>query len=195
MINKQHFEQRDQEKQKLLKEKEQLENEIKSYDFQKKIEELKNKSLNPQNQQEEKNFQEEKKENELAMEKIRSFLQSFEYKKIGENLVIYEKNEQEIKALEKQIQEQETLQANKESYQQEKIKIETTLQQFQDQKKKLNEDINQLNILIASLQKELDQEPRNEISIVERALSEYQQNLAVLKALVEDYVKMQVSLK
>ena len=64
MINKQHFEQRDQEKQKLLKEKEQLENEIKSYDFQKKIEELKNKTLNPQNQQEEKNFQEEKKENE-----------------------------------------------------------------------------------------------------------------------------------
>lgn len=195
LINKQHFEQRDQEKQKLLKEKEQLENEIKSYDFQKKIEELKNKTLNPQNQQEEKNFQEEKKENEHAMEKIRTFLQSFEYKKIGENLLIYEKNEQEIKGLEKQIQEQETLQANKESYQQEKIKIETTLQQFQDQKKKLNEDIDQLNIQIASLQKELDQEPRNEILVVEKALSEYQQNLALLKALVEDYVKMQVALK
>ena len=69
------------------------------------------------------------------------------------------------------------------------------MQQFQDQKKKLNEDIDQLNIQIASLQKELDQEPRNEILVVEKALSEYQQNLALLKALVEDYVKMQVALK
>jgi len=197
VINKQHFEQREIEKKKILEEKETLEQKIKSEDFDIKLEDIKKKLENPEStsQDEKKQIKDDQLKNTKAMDLLRDFLKVVDYKKIDELNEAFKKNENQISELEKQIIQQEELQASQEKFQQEKIRLETSIKQKQDQiltvenqKKELQEKITQLN-------EEIDKHPKSEISEVERSLEEYINTIQLLKNLIEDYNKMQVNLK
>jgi hypothetical protein len=119
-----------------LQEKETIEQQIKNEDFDNKISEIKTKIANPQSSiQEEQNTIKLEQENNIKnMEILRDFLKTVDYKKLDELNNEYKKNENDIKELEKQIINQEELQSSQEKYQQEKIRLETSIQQKESQK-------------------------------------------------------------
>jgi hypothetical protein len=86
VINKQHFEQREVEKKKILEEKESLEQRVKSEDFDKKLEDIKKKLENPEStsQDEKKQIKDDQSKNIKAMDLLRDFLKVVDYKKIDE---------------------------------------------------------------------------------------------------------------
>ncbi|MBR6908237.1 hypothetical protein IKN40_07345 [bacterium] len=165
VINKQHFEQREVEKKKILEEKESLEQRVKSEDFDKKLEDIKKKLENPESssQDEKKQIKDDQIKNIKAMDLLRDFLKVVDYKKIDELNETFKKNENQISELEKQIIQQEELQASQEKLQQDKIRLETSIKQkdnliqsVENQKKELQEKITQL---VA----EIDKHPKSEI--------------------------------
>lgn len=197
VINKQHFEQREAEKKKILEEKESLEQKIKSEDFDKKLEDIKKKLENPEStsQDEKKQIKDDQLKNTEAMDLLRDFLKVVDYKKIDELNETFKKNENQISELEKQIIQQEELQASQEKFQQEKIRLETSIKQKQDQILTVENQKKELQEKITQLVSEIDKHPKSEISEVERSLEEYINTIQLLKNLIEDYNKMQVNLK
>ena len=197
VINKQHFEQREEEKKKILEEKEILEEKIKAEDFEKKLDEIKQKIENPQSTtQEEKNqIKEEQSKNEKAMDLLRDFLKVVDYKKIDELNESFKRNETQIKELEKHIIQQEELQASQEKFQQDKIRLETSIKQKNNQIQVVENQKKELQEKITQLLAEIEKHPKSEISEVERCLEEYINTIQLLKSLIEDYNKMQVNLK
>ena len=135
VINKQHFEQREIEKKKILEEKESLEQKIKSEDFDKKLYDIKKKLENPEStsQDEKKQIKDDQLKNTKAMDLLRDFLKVVDYKKIDELNETFKKNENQISELEKQIIQQEELQASQEKFQQDKIRLETSIKQKEEQ--------------------------------------------------------------
>ena len=197
VINKQHFQQREEERKKILEKKEQLEQRIKDENFEVKIAEINQKLEHPQSeiQNEKKEIKEQQANNIKSMDLLRGFLKVVDYKKIDELNELYKKNDVQIKELDKQIIQQEELQSSQEMLQQEKIKLETAIKQketqivtVENQKKELQEKINTLSL-------EIEKHPRMEIQEVERCLSDYSSTIQLLKTLIEDYNKMQVNLK
>ena len=197
VINKQHFQQREEERKKILEKKEQLEQRIKDENFEGKIAEINQKLEHPQSeiQNEKKEIKEQQANNIKSMDLLRGFLKVVDYKKIDELNELYKKNDVQIKELDKQIIQQEELQSSQEMLQQEKIKLETAIKQketqivtVENQKKELQEKINTLSL-------EIEKHPRMEIQEVERCLSDYSSTIQLLKTLIEDYNKMQVNLK
>ena len=197
VINKQHFQQREEERKKILEKKEQLEQRIKDENFEGKIVEINQKLEHPQSeiQNEKKEIKEQQANNIKSMDLLRGFLKVVDYKKIDELNELYKKNDVQIKELDKQIIQQEELQSSQEMLQQEKIKLETAIKQketqivtVENQKKELQEKINTLSL-------EIEKHPRVEIQEVERCLSDYSSTIQLLKTLIEDYNKMQVNLK
>ena len=197
VINKQHFQQREEERKKILEKKEQLEQRIKDENFEGKIAEINQKLEHPQSeiQNEKKEIKEQQANNIKSMDLLRGFLKVVDYKKIDELNELYKKNDVQIKELDKQIIQQEELQSSQEMLQQEKIKLETAIKQketqivsVENQKKELQEKINTLSL-------EIEKHPRVEIQEVERCLSDYSSTIQLLKTLIEDYNKMQVNLK
>jgi hypothetical protein len=130
LINKQHFEAREQEQKNLLNEKKDLEEQMKAELFDDKIQEYNEQLQSAKNINEEHKIQEEKIKNVELMEQIRGFLQSFDYKKLCDAARDYEKNEIVLKDLEKKIQYQEELQSQQNMLSQERVKIETTITQL-----------------------------------------------------------------
>ena len=197
VINKQYFQQREEERKKILEKKEQLEQRIKDENFEVKIAEINQKLEHPQSeiQNEKKEIKEQQANNIKSMDLLRGFLKVVDYKKIDELNELYKKNDVQIKELDKQIIQQEELQSSQEMLQQEKIKLETAIKQketqivsVENQKKELQEKINTLSL-------EIEKHPRVEIQEVERCLSDYSSTIQLLKTLIEDYNKMQVNLK
>ena len=197
VINKQHFEQREAEKKKILEEKESLEQKIKSEDFDKKLDDIKKKLENPEStsHDEKKQIKDDQLKNTKAMDLLRDFLKVVDYKKIDELNESFKKNENQISELEKQIIQQEELQASQEKFQQEKIRLETSIKQKQDQILTVENQKKELQEKITQLVSEIDKHPKSEISEVERSLEEYINTIQLLKNLIEDYNKMQVNLK
>ena len=197
VINKQHFEQREAEKKKILEEKESLEQKIKSEDFDKKLDDIKKKLENPEStsHDEKKQIKDDQLKNTKAMDLLRDFLKVVDYKKIDELNETFKKNENQISELEKQIIQQEELQASQEKFQQEKIRLETSIKQKQDQILTVENQKKELQEKITQLVSEIDKHPKSEISEVERSLEEYINTIQLLKNLIEDYNKMQVNLK
>ena len=197
VINKQHFEQREVEKKKILEEKESLEQRVKSEDFDKKLEDIKKKLENPEStsQDEKKQIKDDQSKNIKAMDLLRDFLKVVDYKKIDELNESFKKNENQISELEKQIIQQEELQASQEKFQQEKIRLETSIKQKQNQILTVENQKKELQEKITQLVSEIDKHPKSEISEVERSLEEYINTIQLLKNLIEDYNKVQVNLK
>lgn len=126
---------------------------------------------------------------------LRTFLQSIDYKKLGELNQQREKSNTDLLRLEQQIQEQENLLSHQEAYQQEKIQISSTITQIQEQKKALESQKSELQEKIAFLQNELDQEPKMAFQQAETNLRHYIQTFEALKQLIEDYQQIQLNLK
>lgn len=199
IIKQQHFEQREKEKKLMLNEKSALEAQIQHEDFAGKIAELTNTINTPQQnstfQTEYQQLQAQKTKLQEQLSILRTFLQSIDYKKLGEHFQEQEKMNTELLALEKQIQEQENLLIHQEAYQQEKIQITSTISQIQEQKKALELQKSQLQEKIQLLQTELDQEPKMTFQQAETALQGYIQTFEALKQLIEDYQHIQLDLK
>ena len=197
VINKQHFEQREGEKKKILEEKEQLEQRIKNEEFDKKLEEIKQKLENPQStaQDEKKKIKEEQEKNANAMSLLRDFLKEVDYKKLDELNLSFKKNEEQLRELEKQILQQEELQASQEKFQQDKIRLETSIKQKEEQISLTEKQKNELQEKITKLNEEIDKHPNSEIQEVESCLEWYISTIQLLKVLIEDYNNNQLKLK
>lgn len=197
VINKQHFEQREGEKKKILEEKEQLELRIKNEEFDKKLEEIKQKLENPQStaQDEKKKIKEEQEKNSNAMSLLRDFLKEVDYRKLDELNLSFKENEEKIRELEKQISQQEELQASQEKFQQDKIRLETSIKQKEEQIVLTEKQKSELQEKITKLNEEIDKHPKSEIQEVESCLEWYISTIQLLKVLIEDYNNMQLKLK
>lgn len=197
VINKQHFEQREQDKKKIIDEKDVLEQKIKNEDFDKKLEDIKQKLQNPQTtvQDERKSIKDEQIKNNKAMDLLRDFLKVVDYKKIDELNETFKQNEIQIKDLEKKIIQQEELQSSQESLKQEKIRLETSIKQKDEQIITIEKQKKELQEKITQISDEIAKHPSAEISEVENNLQEYISTIQLLKLLIEDYNKMQVNLK
>ena len=197
VINKQHFEQRELDRKKILEEKDVIEQKIKNEDFDKKLEDIKQKLLNPQTavQDERKTIKDEQIKNNKAMDLLRDFLKIVDYKKIDELNETFKQNENQIKDLEKKIIQQEELQASQESLKQEKIRLETSIKQKDEQIIAIEKQKKELQEKITQISDEIAKHPSAEISEVENNLQEYISTIQLLKLLIEDYNKMQVNLK
>ena len=197
VINKQHFEQREQDKKKIIDEKDVLEQKIKNEDFDKKLEDIKQKLQNPQTtvQDERKSIKDEQIKNNKAMDLLRDFLKVVDYKKIDKLNETFKQNEIQIKDLEKKIIQQEELQSSQESLKQEKIRLETSIKQKDEQIITIEKQKKELQEKITQISDEIAKHPSAEISEVENNLQEYVSTIQLLKLLIEDYNKMQVNLK
>lgn len=197
VINKQHFEQREQDKKKIIDEKDVLEQKIKNEDFDKKLEDIKQKLQNPQTtvQDERKSIKDEQIKNNKAMDLLRDFLKVVDYKKIDKLNETFKQNEIQIKDLEKKIIQQEKLQSSQESLKQEKIRLETSIKQKDEQIITIEKQKKELQEKITQISDEIAKHPSAEISEVENNLQEYVSTIQLLKLLIEDYNKMQVNLK
>ena len=197
VINKQHFEQREQDKKKIIDEKDVLEQKIKNEDFDKKLEDIKQKLQNPQTtvQDERKSIKDEQIKNNKAMDLLRDFLKVVDYKKIDELNETFKQNEIQIKDLEKKIIQQEELQSSQESLKQEKIRLETSIKQKDEQIITIEKQKKELQEKITQISDEIAKHPSAEIFEVENNLQEYVSTIQLLKLLIEDYNKMQVNLK
>ena len=197
VINKQHFEQREQDKKKIIDEKDVLEQKIKNEDFDKKLEDIKQKLQNPQTtvQDERKSIKDEQIKNNKAMDLLRDFLKVVDYKKIDELNETFKQNEIQIKDLEKKIIQQEELQSSQESLKQEKIRLETSIKQKDEQIITIEKQKKELQEKITQISDEIAKHPSAEISEVENNLQEYVSTIQLLRLLIEDYNKMQVNLK
>ena len=197
VINKQHFEQREGEKKKILEEKEQLEQRIKNEEFDKKLEEIKQKLDNPQStaQDEKKKIKEEQEKNANSMSLLRDFLKEVDYKKLDELNLSFKENEEKIRELEKQISQQEELQASQEKFQQDKIRLETSIKQKEEQIVLTEKQKSELQEKITKLNEEIDKHPNSEIQEVESCLEWYISTIQLLKVLIEDYNNNQLKLK
>jgi hypothetical protein len=197
VINKQHFEQRELDRKKILEEKDVIEQKIKNEDFDKKLEDIKQKLLNPQTavQDERKTIKDEQIKNNKAMDLLRDFLKIVDYKKIDELNETFKQNENQIKDLEKKIIQQEELQSSQESLKQEKIRLETSIKQKDEQIIAIEKQKKELQEKITQISDEIAKHPSTEISEVENNLQEYISTIQLLKLLIEDYNKMQVNLK
>lgn len=197
VINKQHFEQRELDRKKILEEKDVIEQKIKNEDFDKKLEDIKQRLLNPQTavQDERKTIKDEQIKNNKAMDLLRDFLKIVDYKKIDELNETFKQNENQIKDLEKKIIQQEELQASQESLKQEKIRLETSIKQKDEQIIAIEKQKKELQEKITQISDEIAKHPSAEISEVENSLQEYISTIQLLKLLIEDYNKMQVNLK
>jgi hypothetical protein len=67
------------------------------------------------------------------MSLLRDFLKEVDYKKLDELNLCFKENEEKIRELEKQISQQEELQASQEKFQQDKIRLETSIKQKEEQ--------------------------------------------------------------
>jgi hypothetical protein len=197
VINKQHFEQREEEKKKILEKKEILEEKIKAEEFDKNLDEIKQKIENPKSiiQEEKNKIKDEEVRNNKSMELLRDFLKVVDYKKIDELNEDFQKNEALIKELERQIIQQEELQASQEKFQQDKIRLETSIKQKADQIQIIENQKNDLQEKIKQLLVEIEKYPKSEILEVERCIDEYTKTIQLLKTLIGDYNRMQISLK
>ena len=197
VINKQHFEQRELDRKKILEEKDVIEQKIKNEDFDKKLEDIKQKLLNPQTavQDERKTIKDGQIKNNKAMDLLREFLKIVDYKKIDELNETFKQNENQIKDLEKKIIQQEELQSSQESLKQEKIRLETSIKQKDEQIIAIEKQKKKKKKKITQISDEIAKHPSAEISEVENNLQEYISTIQLLKLLIEDYNKMQVNLK
>ena len=197
VINKQHFEQRELDRKKILEEKDVIEQKIKNEDFDKKLEDIKQKLQNPQTtvQDERKSIKDEQIKNNKAMDLLRDFLKIVDYKKIDELNETFKQNENQIKDLEKKIIQQEELQSSQESLKQEKIRLETSIKQKDEQIITIEKQKKELQEKITQISDEIAKHPSAEIFEVENSLQEYISTIQLLKLLIEDYNKMQVNLK
>ena len=125
MINQQHFQQREKEKNQIIQEQEALSQKIAMLKLSEKKQELEQAikaSENTTSSQEiQKNLTNQMEINQNKRELLRKFLQSFDYKAFETTVGQREALNTSLKEIERKLQEKENSLAHRDQYQQEKI--------------------------------------------------------------------------
>jgi hypothetical protein len=125
LINQQHFQQREKEKNQIIQEQEALSQKIAMLKLSEKKQELEQAikaSENTTSSQEiQKNLTDQMEINQNKRELLRKFLQSFDYKAFETTVGQRETLNTSLKEIEKKLQEKENSLAHRDQYQQEKI--------------------------------------------------------------------------
>lgn len=199
LINQQHFQQREQQKKLILDEQIQLQKQIAMLNFSKQKEDL-NQELEKLKAwtkfaEQKDAFQEEQKANEEKIQILRDFLQSFDYKALETAAQKWESLSVQLSALEKKLQEQETLIENREKYQQEKIWLQSTNESLKLQISQFHQEIAQLTEKKSLLESKLTALPQQEIIQAKQILADYEQTLQQLDFLIKERNDLQLKIK
>ena len=199
VINKQHFEQREQEKQQLLSQKQQIEHQISSSQILTQIEECK---LSLANWEKNETFLKEREKLSLEEEEntkkiwfLKTFLQSINYKQITEASEQYSELAKSIQALDQQILKQEELLAQTEQNQQEKLRLQSENIALQQQYSQGETKKSELEGKIWQLEQNIQKYPVQEWDLVEKTVNSYQAKIQELRNLIEDYKTLQLKVK
>ena len=125
MINQQHFQQREKEKNQIIQEQEALSQKIAMLKLSEKKQELEQAIKASENttpsQEIQKNLTNQMEINQNKRELLRKFLQSFDYKAFETTVGQREALNTSLKEIERKLQEKENSLAHRDQYQQEKI--------------------------------------------------------------------------
>ena len=199
VINKQHFEQREQEKQQLLTQKQQIEQQISSSQILNQVEECKLTLANwEQNEtflKEHEKLSMEEQENTKKIWFLKTFLQSINYKQITEISEKYSELVKSIQALDQQILKQEELLAQTEHNQQEKLRLQSENIALQQQYSQAETKKSELEGKIWQLEQNIQKYPVQEWDLIEKTANTYQAKIQELRNLIEDYKTLQLKVK
>ena len=199
VINKQHFEQREQEKQQLLSQKQQIEHQISSSQILTQIEEYKltlaNREKNETFLKEREKLSLEEQENTKKIWFLKTFLQSINYKQITEASEKYSELAKSIQTLDQQILKQEELLAQTEQNQQEKLRLQSENIALQQQYSQGETKKSELEGKIWQLEQNIQKYPVQEWDLVEKTANSYQAKIQELRNLIEDYKTLQLKVK
>jgi len=125
LINQQHFQQREKEKNQIIQEQEALSQKITMLKLSEKKQELEQAIKASENttatQEIQKNLTDQMEINQNKRELLRKFLQSFDYKAFETTVGQRETLNASLKEIERKLQEKENSLAHRDQYQQEKI--------------------------------------------------------------------------
>ena len=199
VINKQHFEQREQEKQQLLAQKQQIEQQISSSQILTQIEECK---LTLANWEQNETFLKEREKLSLETQEntkkiwfLKTFLQSINYKQITEASEKYSELAKSIQTLDQQILKQEELLAQTEQNQQEKLRLQSENIALQQQYSQGETKKSELEGKIWQLEQNIQKYPVQEWDLIEKTANSYQAKIQELRNLIEDYKTLQLKVK
>ena len=199
VINKQHFEQREQEKQQLLSQKQQIEHQISSSQILTQIEECKltlaNWEKNETFLKEHEKLSLEEQDNTKKIWFLKTFLQSINYKQITEASEKYSELAKNIQALDQQILKQEELLAQTEQNQQEKLRLQSENIALQQQYSQGETKKSELEGKIWQLEQNIQKYPVQEWDLIEKTANSYQAKIQELRNLIEDYKTLQLKVK
>ena len=199
VINKQHFEQREQETQQLLSQKQQIEHQISSSQILTQIEEYKltlaNREKNETFLKEREKLSLEEQENTKKIWFLKTFLQSINYKQITEASEKYSELAKSIQTLDQQILKQEELLAQTEQNQQEKLRLQSENIALQQQYSQGETKKSELEGKIWQLEQNIQKYPVQEWDLVEKTANSYQAKIQELRNLIEDYKTLQLKVK
>lgn len=185
VINKQHFEQLDKQKQSLFAEVETLQEQVKKADFAKKREILEQEEKSDSSALlKEKEFM--KSETEKLMEIMRNFLMEIGFKEIEESYQNVQEIGKKIQHLDQQILSLESAQSQLQSYQQKETEIRTSLINIEKQTKEREAKKILLKEEVLKLKEKLEQQGQKEVVLLLRTVEELLQSFDYLQQLIED---------
>lgn len=201
-INKHHFDQREQEKQKIINEKSTLQAKIEAENINYQIKTLENQLKNPESAPEYTSYQLKKnqlllqqKTNEDKIQTLKSFFQNIDYKSLEENAVLQKQLTASITQIESSLLNQEELTRNLETLQQEKIQLTTTLENLNLQLQQKQQEKSDLQTQISSLQTSMSQFQNQKYTLLQTTLTTYTTTLNSLQTLIEEHKTTQLSIK
>ena len=198
-INRQHFEKREQEKQKILTEEHDLNVRIQAENLDQKLQILQQELENLKSWA---NVAEQmqiiitkQKENEDKIQILRTFLTKIDFKKLEEFAGKYKELTIKIANLEKELSNQEMLANQAQTYQQEKAQLQWVISSQQTQITQLEIQKNQLEAQIAVLQDEIVKYQDQNWALQAQLVQRYEASYQGLQSIITDYKNLQVKIK
>ncbi len=189
-INKQQFEQYSTQKQRLNSDLEQLENQMKTENFEQQITDLQNEK-NPESGDKLKDLEEKIKQQEEFSKSIRNHLIKIWFNTWEKNFNDWNRIQNDIKNVDLQLLNREEETKNLESYQNEKIACETSLHHSEKLIKDLNSQIDVLNAKINDIELERQRTNSQSLQQQQSLIKQIHQTYSLLQQLVEDSVSNQ----
>ena len=198
-INKQHFEQREQEKQKILKEDSDLKARIQAENLaqklqivQQELEKIKSwVGLTEQMQ----TISSKQRENEEKIQILRAFLLKIDFKKLEELAGKYKGISEKIIALERELVTQEQLANQAQTYQQEKSQLQGMMRTQSIQIEQLMTQKSQIEEQMAVLQEQISQYQQDNWDLQMQLVQRYEATYQSLQTLIFDYKNLQIKIK
>lgn len=198
-INKQHFEKREQEKQKILTEERDLNVRIQAENLDQKLQTLQQELENLKSWA---NVAEQmqiiitkQKENEDKIQILRTFLTKIDFKKLEEFAGKYKELAIKIANLEKELSNQELLANQAQTYQQEKAQLQGVISSQQTQITQLEIQKSQLEAQISVFQAEIVKYQDQNWALQAQLVQRYEASYQGLQSIITDYKNLQVKIK